>query len=62
MIIQYRIDGDLKQVHKATDKQLIWIFMYADDIAVLAEIVASLKAAIELLDTVFSDLGFNCEH
>ena len=36
--------------------------MYADDIAVLAEIVASLKAAIELLDTVFSDLGFNCEH
>ena len=31
--------------------------MYADDIALLAEDTASLKAAIELLDAVFSDWG-----
>ena len=35
----------------------MWIFMYADDIALLAEDTASLKAAIELLDAVFSDWG-----
>ena len=31
--------------------------MYADDIALLAEDIASLKAATELLDAVFSDWG-----
>ena len=57
VIIQFRINGDLKQVHKPTDEQLMWIFMYTDDIALLAEDTASLKAAIELLDAVFSDWG-----
>lgn len=49
--IQYRSNGDLKQVRKPTDEQLMWIFMYAEDIALLA----SSKAAIELLDAVVCD-------
>ena len=55
--IQYRINGDLKQVLKPTSEQLMWIFMYADDIALISGDVASLKAAIGLLNTFFSDWG-----
>ena len=55
--IQYRINGDLKQVLKPTSEQLMWILMYVDDIALISGDVASLKAAIGLLDTVFSDWG-----
>ena len=55
--IQYRINGDFKQVLKPTSEQLMWIIMYADDIAFISGDVASLKAAIGLLDTVFSDWG-----
>ena len=55
--IQYRINGDLKQVLKPTSEQLMWILMYADDIALISGDAASLKAAIGLLDTVFSDWG-----
>ena len=35
----------------------MWMLMYADDIALISGDVASLKAAIGLLDTVFSDWG-----
>ena len=52
---QYRINGALKQVLEPTSEQLTWILMYADDIALISGDVASLKAAIGLLDTVFPD-------
>ena len=55
--IQCRIDQDLKQVLKPTSEQLMWILMSADDIALISGDVACLKAAIGLLDTVFSDWG-----
>ena len=35
----------------------MWILMHADDIALISGDVASVKAAIGLLDTVFSDWG-----
>lgn len=54
MVIEFRISGDLKQVRKPADEQADVDLVV---IAWLAEDVASLKAATELLDAVSSDRG-----
>ena len=51
--IQYRINGDLKQVLKPTSEQLMWILMYADDIALISGDVESLKAQLDCLTLSF---------
>ena len=56
--LQFRIDGDLKTVRRPTHSELMWILLYADDIALIAEDMASLKSSVQLIDKVFSDFFF----
>lgn len=46
-------------MRKHRDEQLMWIFTFADVIALLVEDVANLKAATGLLDANFSGWGLN---
>ena len=55
--IFFRINGDLEQVRQPTDEELLWILMYADDIALITESVVELTGSLALLDTVFSKRG-----
>ena len=43
-VIQYTKHGDLKQLLNSTDEQSMQVIMYADDIALLTEDAACLKA------------------
>ena len=47
--IQYRVNGDLKQVLKPTSEEIMWILMYADDIALMSTFVWTLGLCSQVL-------------
>lgn len=53
------MNGELQQQQKATPtrEELIWILMYADDIALVTEDADSLRVALDLPDSTFSEWG-----
>ena len=53
----FRMNGDLQQYSKPTDEELLWILLYADDIALITESVDKPKTSLDLLDTAFSEWG-----
>lgn len=53
--VSYNSNGQLQQTFNPNHEQLLWILMYADDFALVTEAADSLRIAVELLDSIFSD-------
>ncbi len=47
----YKIDGNLRDCHKPDATSLSWIFIKADDIALVAESERDLQQALRVVDT-----------
>ena len=53
----YKIDGHIRECRKPDTSSLSWIFMYADDIALVAESDQVLQQALTFIDDTFIQRG-----
>ncbi|BDA47039.1 probable craniofacial development protein 2 at N-terminal half [Coccomyxa sp. Obi] len=56
---QYKLDGNLRECKNPTASNMSWIFMYADDIALVAETQEALQEALAIIDRVFIQWGMH---
>ena len=57
MTFAYKIDGHLRHSSTRDIKEIAWIFMFADNIALITEDEAQMQHALQLVDTTFSEWG-----
>ena len=55
--ISFSVDGELQQKDTPSHVELLWILMYADDIALVTEDADILRVAVGLLDSTFTEWG-----
>ena len=53
----YKIDGNIRECRKPDASNLSWIFMYADDIALVSESEKDLQEALRIIDETFIQWG-----
>ena len=53
----YKLDGQLREFKSRNIQDIVWVFMYADDIVIFAESEAQMQAALDLTDETFARWG-----
>ena len=55
--ISYKLDGQIMHSRNATEEELLWILLYADDISLVCDGITNLSRAVALMDNTFSQWG-----